>query len=300
MARKGDGVFENLTRAPWPAGLVFGVIAFALIRFGLPAYLEHSASSMLAKVGASLGQAIAPYAWMVLIFSCLASLFSFIGARRRRRLLDVQRDLDSIAALGWKHFELLVAEAYRRQGYRVEETGQGGADGGIDLILRRPGEMVLVQCKQWRTRKVPVNVVREMHGLMHHHGAQAVKLICVGAYTPGAVAFAEGKAIELVTGEALLALVRSGQRAVASVGGRRGSRPEAVRSMQGQGEHFSTQPAAAPLEATAAAFQPASVECPRCSAAMVKRKNRKNGEEFWGCSKFPGCRGVRAASELTH
>ena len=37
--------------------------------------------------------------------------------------------------------------------------------GGIDLILRRSGEMVLVQCKQWRTRKVPVNVVREMHGL---------------------------------------------------------------------------------------------------------------------------------------
>src|ERR1700754_1377704 len=217
MARKGDGVFENLTRSPWPVGLVFGVIAFALIRFGLPAYLEHSASPILAKVGASLGQAIAPLAWVVLILSWLASLFSFVGARRRRRLLDVQRDLDSIAALGWKHFELLVAEAYRRQGYRVEETGQGGADGGIDLILRRPGEMVLVQCKQWRTRKVPVNVVREMHGLMHHHGAHGVKLICVGAYTPDAVAFAAGKPIELVTGEALLALVRLGQGAVTSV-----------------------------------------------------------------------------------
>jgi hypothetical protein len=38
MARKGDGIFENLTRSPWPVGLVFGVIAFALIRFGLPAY----------------------------------------------------------------------------------------------------------------------------------------------------------------------------------------------------------------------------------------------------------------------
>jgi len=294
MARKGDGVFENLTRSPWPAGLVFGVIAFALIRFGLPAYLEHSASPMLAKVGASLGQAMAPLAWVVLIFSCLASIFSFIGTRRRRRLLDVQRDLDSIAALGWKHFELLVAEAYRRQGYRVEETGQGGADGGIDLILRRPGEMVLVQCKQWRTRKVPVNVVREMHGLMHHHGAHGVKLICVGAYTPDAVAFAEGKPIELVTGEALLALVRSGQSATTSLGGRRGSRPEGGGAVRGQRYNSDPRVEVGSEEVSSRESLAEVIECPRCAAPMVRRRNRKSGEVFWGCSGFPGCRGVRA------
>lgn len=292
MARKGDGVFENLTRSPWPVGLVFGVIAFALIRFGLPAYLEHSASPILAKVGASLGQAIAPLAWVVLILSWLASLFSFVGARRRRRLLDVQRDLDSIAALGWKHFELLVAEAYRRQGYRVEETGQGGADGGVDLILRRPGEMVLVQCKQWRTRKVPVNVVREMHGLMHHHGAHAVKLICVGAYTPDAVAFSEGKPIELVTGEALLALVRSGHSAVTSVGGRRGSRPEGGGAVRGQSEMARVEVGSGELSSRESLAE--VIECPRCAAPMVRRRNRKSGEVFWGCSGFPECRGVRA------
>jgi restriction system protein len=292
MARKGDGVFENLTRSPWPVGLVFGVIAFAGIRYGIPAYFEHSASPILAKVGPSLGPAITPLAWIVLAASWLASLLSFIGARRRRRLLDVQRDLDSIAALGWKHFELLVAEAYRRRGYRVEETGQGGADGGIDLILHRSGETVLVQCKQWRTRRVPVNVVREMHGLMHHHGAHAVKLICVGAYTPDAVAFAQGKPIELVTGEALLALVRSGQGA-ASADKPRAPKVANARPERGSRVDSSPQSAAAPAEATAGTFQPTEVECPRCAAPMVKRKNRKNGEEFWGCSKFPGCRGVQ-------
>jgi restriction endonuclease/topoisomerase-like DNA binding C4 zinc finger protein len=133
--------------------------------------------------------------------------------------------------------------------------------------------VVLVQCKQWRTRKVPVNVVREMHGLLHHHGAHAVKLICMGAYTPDAVVFAEGKPIELVTGEALLALVRSGQGAVTSVGGTRA--PVAT-------------PVAAPGEPA-----PGSLDCPRCAAPMVKRKNRKNGEEFWGCSTFPRCRDAR-------
>ena len=37
------------------------------------------------------------------------------------------------------------------------------------------------------------------------------------------------------------------------------------------------------------------VLCPKCNAAMVKRISKKGdnaGKEFWGCSKFPKCRGV--------
>jgi hypothetical protein len=33
--------------------------------------------------------------------------------------------------------------------------------------------------------------------------------------------------------------------------------------------------------------------CPRCDSFMVKRKNRKNGSEFWGCPNYPRCRGTR-------
>jgi restriction system protein len=46
------------------------------------------------------------------------------------------------------------------------ETGGGGPDGGVDLVLRKPGgngsEKFLVQCKQWRALKVGVDVVREL------------------------------------------------------------------------------------------------------------------------------------------
>lgn len=45
------------------------------------------------------------------------------------------------------------------------ETGGGGAEGGVDLVLRRPGkngsEKFFFQCKQWRAFKVGVGVVRE-------------------------------------------------------------------------------------------------------------------------------------------
>jgi hypothetical protein len=36
--------------------------------------------------------------------------------------------------------------------------------------------------------------------------------------------------------------------------------------------------------------------CPSCNRKMVKRKARRGeraGEEFWGCSTYPTCRGTR-------
>lgn len=36
--------------------------------------------------------------------------------------------------------------------------------------------------------------------------------------------------------------------------------------------------------------------CPRCSSAMVKRMAKRGpnkGNEFWGCSRFPRCKGTR-------
>ncbi len=33
----------------------------------------------------------------------------------------------------WQDFERLVGEAFRQRGYRVAETGRGGADGGVAL-----------------------------------------------------------------------------------------------------------------------------------------------------------------------
>lgn len=33
-------------------------------------------------------------------------------------------------------------------------------------------------------------------------------------------------------------------------------------------------------------------ECPECGEEMVKRRNRKTGERFWGCPMYPQCDGT--------
>jgi predicted RNA-binding Zn-ribbon protein involved in translation (DUF1610 family) len=42
----------------------------------------------------------------------------------------------------------------------------------------------------------------------------------------------------------------------------------------------------------------ASVRCPRCGSSMVyrlARKGRNAGHYFWGCSRFPVCKGTRSS-----
>lgn len=36
------------------------------------------------------------------------------------------------------------------------------------------------------------------------------------------------------------------------------------------------------------------IACPRCGGVMVERVNRRNGERFLGCRRFPRCRGARS------
>ncbi|WP_430388869.1 restriction endonuclease [Dyella sp. 20L07] len=212
MARRKESGFELMASLPWPVCILLGLIAFLGIRFGIGSYFSTSASPVLAGMGKAMSTGIyAPFAWMAFCACWMAALVSFLGQRKRKRLLETQTGIDSIRAMDWQNFELLVGEAFRRQGYSVVENGLGGADGGVDLFLHKNGQTTLVQCKQWRTYKITVNIVREMFGLLTHHGAAAVKIVALGDYTPDARRFVVGKPIELIDGQTLLASVRKVQ-----------------------------------------------------------------------------------------
>ena len=266
MGRGRRGFIDNLATLPWPVGLCVGLVGYLAIAHGIP--LLFARSGALGGAFQTFNPFL-PLAWVFLGLCVIAAAMSFFDARRTRRLLDTRSGLESVAALGWRDFERLVGEAYRRRGYTVEETGLGGADGGIDLVLHRDGKRTLVQCKQWRREKVPVNVVREMFGLMTHHGADAVRIAALGGFTPDAARFAEGKPIALIDGMTLLGMIRDVQA-------------------NGANPPKNAEPVIDPAMAGST-----SPSCPACKAAMVRRTNRHTGEGFWGCSAFPVCRGAR-------
>ena len=201
-------------RLPWPIpGVAAPVAAYALAH-ALPRVLEAAASPAIRDVGVALSQA---HAFIVLAGAALLAgwtyaLRAYLSERRRDRLVDHQVSLETLRAIDWRDFERLVGEAFRRWGYRIEETGLGGADGGIDLRLTKAGAVTLVQCKHWKASSVGAPIVREMLGLMHHHRAQAIAVVTSGSFTREARAFAaQEQAIELIDGLKLLRMIKAVQ-----------------------------------------------------------------------------------------
>ena len=113
--------------------------------------------------------------------------------QQRATFLQQNVDISWLNNLSWQDFERQVAEVYRQRGYQVDEVGGGGADGGVDLRLRRDGTTAIVQCKRWKTYKVGVKPVRELFGVMTAERAGRAIFISSGIYTDEALAVRRGQ-----------------------------------------------------------------------------------------------------------
>ncbi len=274
-----EDLVSVLARLPWWASLSIGLVAWLILNpiandpFQVPQGATHSDVS-----GIVAGQLIRTFAYGGQYLIPLACVFGAIGsvfarARRKKLMADVQTATQpgkTIDGLSWQQFEQLIGEAFRRQGYSITETGGNGPDGGVDLILRKAGEKYLVQCKHWRALKVGVPVVREFFGAMAAEGAAGGFVVTSGQFTKEAQAFASGRNIQLIDG---------------------------VRLKQWIAQHRITPAMPKPTEPAQPSYQPVRPDphCPVCSSAMIKRLAKRGanaGNSFWGCSKYPGCRGV--------
>ena len=264
MAKKNDDLVRALTLLPWWVNLLLASLAYLLVSGVVPAFLgDHPFAPAFAPVFGFLGVVVAG------LFVLGAGL-SFFAANRKRRLLDRQTGLDFILALSWREFEELVAEAYRRHGYRVVENAHPGPDGGVDIRLRKDGALHLVQCKNWRRRRIGVRVVREIYGVLAAENARQAVVVCSGDFTGDARRFAAGKPIRLVDDDALLTLVRGVRRVDGSV--RRSPDPALL-----------DRPA------------DSQTVCPRCGGRLVERTAKRGehaGRRFLGCETFPRCRHI--------
>lgn len=146
--------------------------------------------------------------WFAFPFRATAALAA-ARSFHRRRLLDDQVGLETLRALPWQDFERLVGEAYRRQGFVVEEVGGSAPDGGIDLLLHRGGTKTIVQCKRWKTAQIGVSLIREFYGVTVAEKAERGIFVTTGTYTADALAFARGRPFDLVDGAALAQRVQA-------------------------------------------------------------------------------------------
>jgi len=276
MARRTsvEDVVVAISRFPWWVGIGVALFAFVALRWiaGMEVPVTSDTRQMgsivgrqMFKAGATVGQ------WLVPALLLTGALFSFLEQRKRAALhADVakQGKLAAFAEMSWQDFEQVAAEYFRRQGFGVAETGSGGADGGVDIVLARGADRYLVQCKHWRALRVGVEPVRELYGVIHAQRSAGGFVVTSGTFTGDAKRFAEGREIELIDGTQLAGAI-----------GQQAARPRVDLISLAPGES-----ACAPQA------------CPRCKSPMQLRKATRGsgaGQEFWGCPRYPVCRGTR-------
>jgi len=296
--RSNNGLIDVLLRLPAWVSLLVGCVAFAGMRWILPAMW---AGNLYLKGIAAALQAIA---WMPLLVFGFVGLIAFATAKAGNTVENIDTgkrprskrepsnlpsvstldnrwgasnqivdevtrgkgvfdtwSLEALRALEWKRFELLCAKYYEIVGFK-SETIRCGADGGIDVKLFKhdPAKpLAVVQCKAWSARLVGVKEVRELLGVMTSEKVSRGVFITTGTYSNDAMAFCAANPMQLLDG------------------------PGFVKKIQELSPESQTELLNFALEGDYS-----TPSCASCGIKMVKR-NSKHGN-FWGCRNYPRCK----------
>jgi len=288
MARRNENLLESIIELPWWFG-IGGAIVLYIISF----FLTDMKAGLL-----PVGPAFSMGAKFFALAFAIGGLFSFIMALNRGKLFNSAQGLDSVKAMSWKEFELLIGEYYRRKGYSVVEAGGDSPDGGIDLIATKNGEKLVIQCKHWKAYKIDVKIARELYGVMVDAAASGAVLITSGDFTQPAIDFVKDKPIELIDGAKLVKLMAEvkapAQTPVMPAKSRATLIPtepppltEEERNRKYMPPGMRTAPSKQELP-----FREENPLCPHCGVKMVLRSAHRGptaGSKFWGCPNYPKC-----------
>lgn len=284
-----------LALLPWWLCLVMAVASFIYLRTidVTPKTLNPTNAVQVGELIESSifgGLVLAAQYLLPVIFLTASGLSFFARAHRKALLRGVEqaRSLEALNHMSWLEFELLVGEAFRRRGFGINEQGGEGPDGGIDIVLTKAGKRYLVQCKQWKVTTVGVDVVRQHFGIMAAARADGGFVVTSGRFTDAARQFAQGR-VSLIDGPELFRMIQ--ETRVASAGG-----AAPVPSTASVAESVPTKMPAREVVEDSLTPVPSSPACPHCQSSMALRTSRKgptSGHQFWGCTRFPACRGIR-------
>jgi restriction system protein len=210
-----DGLIELATRLPWWGSLLSALASYALLHpiailqvptpIGMVDVVATALAQLLVFV-AQIAQYLLPAAFL------LSASVSGFGLWKRRDLREfVAQDTTGsiLRGLARKDFELVVSEAFRRQGYEPCESHKVSRERATALELTRNGKRYLVDCADWRSWKAGKGAVRKLYERMETKGADGGFAVTSGQFTPEAKHFAADKNIGLVDGRHLKELIRS-------------------------------------------------------------------------------------------
>lgn len=273
MARKNDGLLWHLMDAPWWVSVLFAAIVYISLSFVLPALAMSSENFVFNAVAPNLPM-LAPYFAFIFLIPAPVALFKQLSRQRQYSMttseIASQGTTAALNKLSWLEFESYIGEFFKQQGYEVKQAFSQKPDGGVDIWMRKDGQLTLVQCKHWKTRKVGIQILREMYAVMIEHNASKMIIVTSGDFTSEAIKYALDKRLWLINGGELVHMI----------------------------EQVRNRPAEQAVEVTPP--KNATPLCPSCHAPLVMRtakRGQNKGNQFYGCSSYPQCRYTKNVRE---
>lgn len=106
-------------------------------------------------------------------------------------------DYDKLIDMSPTQFEEYIAELFRYLGYDAKVTPKTG-DGGKDIILRKNGEITLVECKKYNTTKVTRPDIQKFHSAIIDMNAKEGFFVTTGYFTQPAMEYIVDKPIRAI------------------------------------------------------------------------------------------------------
>jgi restriction system protein len=193
---------------------IFG--SFVVFGFAVPWYFTQSATGS-PPAGAAAGLAGLVVTVAILLWLSVQRDRFRVRLQRRRDLKYASSAMAAIDEMPGVEFEEFVAAQLRTAGWSVSHTASTG-DYGVDLVARKDGTRMAVQCKRL-ARAVGVAAVQQVVSGALHHGCNQAVVVTNQGFTKAARQLASTHRCRLVGREQLR--VWTGMYAGASTEGMR-------------------------------------------------------------------------------
>lgn len=198
----------------------------------------------------------------ITIFVGVSIWFLLTFLKEKKKEMDLRQsgiyDIDKMDGIQFEHY---LSTLFKSQGYNVKVTKATG-DYGADLVLTKESEKIVVQAKRY-SKNVGISAIQEISASKSYYNATRAWVVSNSFFTKSAIELAQSNSVELLDRKALIDLVLK-------------VNPNGVPTAREVRESVT----------------PKEIHCPRCDSKMVLR-NGRNGK-FYGCSKFPRCKGTKA------
>lgn len=220
-SRPSQGPLQKLALLPAWVGLALAGSAAAVLYAGL----GPLASADAGKAGAQAAAAASTPAVLAFAAALLVGGVAILWAalqRDRQASRPPRRGrpgtaAEAIEGMTAREFEALLGEAFKLQGYQVVKSDGSGA-AGVDLLLRKDRETVLVHTQRWRSERVGAETLVALQKAMSARSATGGFVVTAGRFSREAHAFAAQANLRLIDGPVLLGLVVKARALQVSVG----------------------------------------------------------------------------------